>query len=105
MWAQSGHRRSPWDQRHYAPVIATTLPTTALPTAGCAVWRSPLAWGLTVMFGMTALVTYALFAWLPVLLIDAGGSERLGRKHDRPVRSPLGFAGTLVAPSICARFP
>ncbi len=67
------------------------------------VWRSPLAWGLTVMFGMTALVTYALFAWLPVLLLDAGGSERLGGNMIA-LFAALGFAGTLVAPSICARF-
>lgn len=36
--------------------------------------RSPVAWGLTALMGMTSLNTYAMFAWLPVLLADAGVS-------------------------------
>ncbi|MCU6480688.1 CynX/NimT family MFS transporter [Arthrobacter sp. A2-55] len=35
-------------------------------------WKSPTAWGLTLMFGCTSLNTYALFAWLPEILIQAG---------------------------------
>lgn len=36
------------------------------------VWRTPLAWGLAVFFGMTSLNTYVMFAWLPDLLTSAG---------------------------------
>lgn len=36
------------------------------------VWRSPLAWGLAIAFGMNSLNTYTLFAWLPQMLADAG---------------------------------
>ncbi|MFQ4147301.1 MFS transporter [Arthrobacter sp. LAPM80] len=35
-------------------------------------WRSPTAWGLTFMFGCTSLNTYAMFAWLPEILSEAG---------------------------------
>lgn len=38
------------------------------------VWRSPLAWGLTLMFGMTSLISYAVFTWLPLVYIEAGAS-------------------------------
>jgi MFS transporter, CP family, cyanate transporter len=44
------------------------------------VWRSPLAWGMAVTFGLNALNTYALFAWLPQVLLDAGlGADAGGR--------------------------
>ncbi|GAB3525707.1 MFS transporter [Arthrobacter monumenti] len=35
-------------------------------------WKSPLALGLTLMFGCTSLQTYAMFAWLPQMLTEAG---------------------------------
>ncbi|NNG98665.1 MFS transporter [Gordonia araii NBRC 100433] len=66
-------------------------------------WRTPLAWGMTFMFGMTSLVTYSLFTWLPTMVTDAGGSESLGGAVVA-VFAALGFFGTLVAPAICARF-
>lgn len=66
-------------------------------------WRSPLAWGMTFMFGMTSLVTYSLFTWLPTMLTDAGGSEGLGGSM-LALFSALGFVATLLAPTICARF-
>lgn len=37
-----------------------------------ALLRSPIAWGLAGLLGMTSLNTYAMFAWLPALLVDAG---------------------------------
>lgn len=42
------------------------------------VWRSSLAWGLVFMFGMTSLITYAIFTWLPLLMVDAGASPEFG---------------------------
>lgn len=38
-------------------------------------WKSPTAWGLTLMFGCTSLNTYALFAWLPQILTESGLSQ------------------------------
>jgi CP family cyanate transporter-like MFS transporter len=40
-----------------------------------AVHRSPIAWGLALLFGMNSLNLYAMFTWLPVRLVDAGASE------------------------------
>lgn len=53
------------------------------PSRPLRVWRTPLAWGMTFMFGMTSLITYAIFTWLPTLMIGAGASAT--------------FAGTMVA--------
>lgn len=66
-------------------------------------WRSPLAWGMSMMFGMTSLVTYSMFTWIPTILTDAGGSESTGGTMVA-VFSAVGFVGTLVAPALCARF-
>ena len=55
------------------------LPAPPNPVAGrpprVAVRRSPIAWGLALLFGMNALNLYAMFTWLPVRLVDAGASE------------------------------
>ena len=36
------------------------------------VWRSPLAWGLALVFAGTSSNTFAMFTWLPPLLVDSG---------------------------------
>ncbi|KXT57096.1 MFS transporter [Gordonia sp. QH-12] len=83
------------------------LPKKARPASEVAarlpVWRTPMAWGLTLMFGMTSLMTYSLFTWLPSVLHDAGGSEALGGAMVA-LFSGIGFAGTLIAPVLCTRF-
>lgn len=67
------------------------------------VWRSPISWGLMLMFGMTSLMTYSLFTWIPEVLTDAGGSESLGGLAVA-VFSGIGFLATFVAPWLCIRF-
>ncbi|WP_347955336.1 CynX/NimT family MFS transporter [Gordonia aichiensis] len=83
------------------------LPDEARPASESPVrlrlWRTPMAWGLTLMFGMTSLMTYSLFTWLPAIFREAGGSEALGGAMVA-LFSGVGFAGTLVAPVLCAKF-
>ncbi|RFD27219.1 MFS transporter [Mycobacterium uberis] len=66
------------------------------------VWRSPIAWSLTIMLGMTSLITYTLFTWIPEILTSAGGSESLGGAMVA-VFSGVGFVAALVAPALCVR--
>lgn len=67
-----------------------------------AVLRSRRAWGLTVMFGMTALNVYALFVWLPPILIDAGISvDRAGALLG--LYAGTGIPASIVVPLIAAR--
>lgn len=40
-----------------------------------ALWRSPLAWAVTLYMGLQSLIPYTLFAWLPAILIDKGFGE------------------------------
>lgn len=66
------------------------------------VLRSRRAWGLTLVFAMTALSVYSLFAWLPDILVDAGLSPgsagaMLG------LYAALGILPSLVLPLITVR--
>src|SRR5690606_39602150 len=55
-----------------------------------------------LMFGMTSLVTYALFTWLPGLMVEAGTSPAFGGTM-LALFSALGLAGALVMPALAAR--
>lgn len=66
------------------------------------VWHSPIAWSLAVMFGMTSLITYTMFTWIPQIVTSTGGSESLGGVMVG-VFSGIGFIAALAAPALCVR--
>jgi MFS transporter, CP family, cyanate transporter len=55
---------------HAIPLVRTG-PRERIP-----VYRSPIAWGVLLIFGTTSLEFYAVVAWLPRRLVDAGLSEQ-----------------------------
>lgn len=81
---------------------APELAAPPAPSARGRVWRSPVAWGMTLMFGMTSLITYSMFTWLPKLLTEAGGSAALGGSMVA-LFSTLGLVGALCIPSLAVR--
>ncbi len=38
------------------------------------IWHSPLAWQVTLFFGLNSLIYYVIVAWLPMILTEAGYS-------------------------------
>lgn len=66
------------------------------------VWRSPVAWGLAGMFGMTSLVTYSMFTWIPKILAEAGATAGFGGAMVA-LFSAVGFLGAVGAPALCIR--
>lgn len=66
------------------------------------VWRSPVGWGMAGMFGMTSLVTYSMFTWIPDILTDAGASPAFGGAMVG-LFALLGLVSALGAPALCAR--
>ena len=42
------------------------------------VWRTSLGWSMTLMFGMTSLMTYSMFTWLPRIVVEAGATPAFG---------------------------
>ncbi|MCQ9163315.1 CynX/NimT family MFS transporter [Arthrobacter sp. STN4] len=90
-----------------APPAAVRLAVPTRPSPDAAgprmkLSRSPTAWGLTFMFGCTSLNTYALFAWLPEILTEAG----LDRGHAGSMLAlfaALGLPMSLGIPLVAAR--
>lgn len=77
-------------------------PELAAPPARGRVWRSPVAWGMALMFGMTSLITYSMFTWLPKLLVEAGATPAFGGAMVA-LFSTLGLASALLMPAIAVR--
>ncbi len=79
---------------------------TALPPRdgrdGGRAWRSPVAWGMAGMFGMTSLISYSMFTWLPTVLRDAGASAAFGGAM-LGVFALIGLFVALVTPNLTAR--
>lgn len=83
-------------------VLHARTPAAAVEPARMNLWKSPTAWGLTLMFGCTSLNTYAFFAWLPVVLTEAG----LGQAHAGSMLAlfaALGLPLSLGIPLIAAK--
>ncbi|WSJ91217.1 MFS transporter [Streptomyces sp. NBC_01304] len=43
--------------------------------SGRSIWRSPLAWQVTLFMGLQSLWSYVLIAWMPTILTDGGMSR------------------------------
>lgn len=65
-------------------------------------WRSPVGWGMAGMFGMTSLITYSMFTWIPKILTEAGASESFGGSMVA-LFSLMGLVAAFTAPTVCAR--
>lgn len=54
---------------------AATVPTPDTGGTDRSMLRSPLAWTITVFFGLQALIAFVVIGWLPQVLIEAGVSR------------------------------
>lgn len=77
-------------------------PELATPPARGKVWRTSLGWGMALMFGMTSLITYSMFTWLPKLLTEAGATSAFGGAMVA-LFSTLGLVSALAMPAIAVR--
>jgi CP family cyanate transporter-like MFS transporter len=90
-WALARRRLSP------APVVPARAP--APPGA---LWRSALAWQVSLFMGLQSLAFYVLVAWLPTLLRDAGLSATAAGSHAFLYQVAC-LTGSLLAPLLAAR--
>ncbi len=91
--------------RRDAPVTPAYVPADAAivtPPARGRVWISPVAWGMALMFGMTSLITYSMFTWLPKLMTEAGATPAFGGTMVA-LFSTLGLVGALGMPALAVR--
>lgn len=66
-------------------------------------WRSPLAWSLAVVFGLSSLNAYAMFAWLPSLVQDIVGVSDATAGAWLSIYAFMGFPAGLIIPILAAR--
>jgi CP family cyanate transporter-like MFS transporter len=79
---------------------AVDVPTPA--TFG-RVWRSPIAWSLMLVFAVTALNSYAMFAWLPEILLDVSSVSQEQSGALLSLFAVMGLPAALLVPILAAR--
>jgi MFS transporter, CP family, cyanate transporter len=67
------------------------------------VWRSPVAWAVTVVLATQSVLYYAVTAWLPTLLIDDAGLGVRTASLAASVFQLLGIPGALLVPVLLTR--
>lgn len=77
-------------------------PELSAPPPRGRVGRTGLGWGMALMFGMTSLVSYAMFTWLPKLMVEAGANPGFGGGMVA-LFSALGLVASLGMPALAAR--
>lgn len=108
MWAALAFAAAlPWiavlrTRRANARFDTTEMPADADAAATGKVWRSPLAWGMAFMFGMTSLITYSMFTWLPTIFSDAGANAAFGGSMVG-IFALIGLVAALSAPIVVGR--
>ncbi|OLT48353.1 MFS transporter [Cellulosimicrobium sp. CUA-896] len=76
-------------------------PGTGLPLAR-SVWRSPLAWAVTVVMGTQSLSFYATNAWLPEIFVGLGYTAEAGGWL-LALGNMVGIAGSFATPVLAGR--
>lgn len=71
-------------------------------TRGRGLWGSRTAWGVMLLFGANSLTSYAMFAWLPTRLVEAGMSQSTAGLM-LAVFGGMGVPAALVVPHLAAR--
>ena len=66
-------------------------------------WRSSTAWAITGVFAATSLNAYAMFAWLPQLLVDNAGVTPAQAGTLLALYAGMGFPCALIIPVLTAR--
>ncbi|PPL15558.1 MFS transporter [Microterricola pindariensis] len=82
---------------------ASALPEEAKPQLLVKAWRSSVGWSLMVVFAVSSLNAYAMFAWLPGLLIDSAGLTPGEAGAMLSLYAAMGLPASLVIPLLAAR--
>lgn len=70
-----------------------------------AIWRSPTAWAIAGMQGMTSVFGYVAFAWLPLLLIEHNNVTVAQGGLLLSLFALMGLPTSLLVPMLAAKFP
>ena len=67
------------------------------------IWKSPLAWWVTLFMGTQSLLFYSLVAWLPTIVMSKGLSQSFAGNMALLFQL-MAIPATLVIPTLCDRF-
>ncbi len=93
------HRRA---LRREAADPSPELPTEAGPLLG-RMAGSPTAWAVAAVFAVSAMGAYAVFAWLPELLIETAGVSEIAAGSLLSLFALVGLPVSLVVPALASR--
>ena len=107
LWAVFGVLAlAPWIalwMRDRATSAALTVDDTPPAVVIGRAWHSPLAWALALLFGMTAINVFAVFAWLPEIVHDVTGVAPAEAGALVSVYAAVGVPLSLVVPVLATR--
>jgi CP family cyanate transporter-like MFS transporter len=89
--------------RHRVQLTPGSIVEEAEPALVGRVWRSSIAWALAVVFAASSLNAYAMFAWMPQLLIDTAGVTPAQAGSLLSVYAAMGIPCALLIPWLTAR--
>ena len=89
--------------RHRVQAAPGSIVDEAEPALAGRIWRSSIAWALAVVFAASSLNAYAMFAWLPQLLIDTAGVTPAQAGTLLSVYAAMGIPCALLIPWLTAR--
>lgn len=73
---------------------------TAAATAPVSLWRSALAWQVTLYLGLNSTIYYVAIAWLPAMLAEAGTSAQQAGTLHGVLQLATAIPGLLLAPIV-----
>jgi len=86
------------------PVVTESL-TIALNLRHVKIWKSPTAMAMVVIWAVSALNGYAVFAWLPQILMDESGSTPAEAGILLALYAAMGIPAALSMPVLAVRYP
>ncbi len=67
------------------------------------VWHTAIGWSLTVVFAVSSINAYAMFAWLPEILNNTAGSDPAEAGALLSLYAAMGIPASLLVPVLAAR--
>ena len=82
------------DDKTPAPVFIDESPS---------IWKSSLAWWVTIFMGIQSLLFYSLVAWLPTIVIDKGMTASFAGNMGLMFQL-VAIPATMIIPTLCDKF-
>ena len=89
--------------RHRTSSLPSPVVEEAEPTILGRIWRSSIAWAIAVVFAVSSLNAYAMFAWLPQLLMQSAGVSAGEAGSLLSLYAVMGIPSALIIPVLTAR--